>query len=59
MNGMWPQILVGALFVALTISGFVRHGKPIDPTQVNCMQVIWITFTLAAVLGAGGFWNIR
>lgn len=54
----WPQVLVAGLMIFLVIGGIVRHGKPISPTPINAGQIIWITFTFCAVLGAGGFWNV-
>lgn len=53
----WPQYLVAALFVFIVVGGFVRHGKPVDSKPVNSMTIVWVIFSFAAVLGAGGFWN--
>lgn len=56
MTNAWPQYLMAALFIFLILGGLVRHGK-VDQKPVNAMQGIWISFMMAAVLGAGGFWH--
>ena len=54
---LWPQALVALLLVGIVAGGFVRHGKPTDAKPINGMVILWIAFTFAAVLGAGGFWG--
>lgn len=57
MMDRWPQFIVGAFLLAIVVAGFVKHGKPIDTKPINCIDVIWRVFVIAAVLGAGGFWK--
>lgn len=57
MINYWPQVLVASLMIFIVVGSLVRHGKTIDPKPINAMQAVWAMFTLAAVLGAGGFWK--
>lgn len=57
MISLWPQFLVGGFLLALGGVSIVKHGQPVDPKPISCMDVIWRIFVMAAVLGAGGFWG--
>lgn len=56
---MWPQVLIAMLLLTMLVKGFFSHGKAVDAKPVNAAMVMWIIFTIAAVLGAGGFWGLR
>lgn len=55
---MWPQVLVAIFMVAVTVMGFVRHGK-VDEKPIDRTKVLWTSLWVCLVLGLGGFWSPR
>jgi hypothetical protein len=54
---VWPQYLILAIFSLLILVAIINHGKPMVDPMIKAGPIIWITATLLAILGAGGFWK--
>lgn len=57
MISLWPQALLATILLLLCIVPIINHGQPMKQTNYHAAQSIWISATIALILGCGGFWH--